>query len=89
MRWLHLLTQLGLGACLADDMGLGKTIQVLALLQTFNEQAKGSAGRTPSLAGRARFASGQLGGRSRARFTPRLKVVIAHPRSKPPTNWAP
>ena len=49
LRWLHLLTQLGLGACLADDMGLGKTIQVLALLQTLNEQAKGSAGRTPSL----------------------------------------
>ena len=32
MRWLHLLTGLGLGACLADDMGLGKTIQVLSLL---------------------------------------------------------
>ena len=30
--WLHLLSGLGLGACLADDMGLGKTIQVLALL---------------------------------------------------------
>ena len=32
VRWLYLLTQLGLGACLADDMGLGKTIQVLSLL---------------------------------------------------------
>ena len=32
VHWLHLLTGLGLGACLADDMGLGKTIQVLALL---------------------------------------------------------
>ncbi len=29
VAWLHLLTRLGLGACLADDMGLGKTIQVL------------------------------------------------------------
>ena len=29
VRWLYLLTQLGMGACLADDMGLGKTIQVL------------------------------------------------------------
>src|SRR5271165_7675742 len=28
-QWLHLLSGLGLGACLADDMGLGKTIQVL------------------------------------------------------------
>ncbi|MFW5698721.1 MAG: SNF2 helicase-associated domain-containing protein, partial [Planctomycetota bacterium] len=32
LRWLHLLSGLRLGACLADDMGLGKTIQVLALL---------------------------------------------------------
>jgi superfamily II DNA or RNA helicase len=32
VRWLHLLSSLGLGACLADDMGLGKTMQVLALL---------------------------------------------------------
>src|SRR3954471_8355272 len=32
VHWMHLLSGLGLGACLADDMGLGKTIQVLALL---------------------------------------------------------
>ena len=32
VRWLHLLSRLGLGACLADDMGLGKTVQTLALL---------------------------------------------------------
>src|SRR4030095_14291515 len=32
VQWLHLLSRLGLGACLADDMGLGKTMQVLALL---------------------------------------------------------
>jgi len=32
VQWLHLLTRLGLGACLADDMGLGKTIQVITLL---------------------------------------------------------
>ena len=32
VRWLYLLSRLGLGACLADDMGLGKTIQVLSLL---------------------------------------------------------
>ncbi len=78
LRWLYLLTQLGLGACLADDMGLGKTIQVLALLQTFNEQAKGSAGRTPSLlvAPASLLANWAL---EAARFTPRLKIVIAHP----------
>jgi len=78
LRWLYLLTQLGLGACLADDMGLGKTIQVLALLQTFNEQAKGSEGRTPSLlvAPASLLANWAL---EAARFTPRLRVVIAHP----------
>jgi SNF2 family DNA or RNA helicase len=32
VKWLWLLRQLGLGACLADDMGLGKTIQIIALL---------------------------------------------------------
>lgn len=32
VSWLWLLSQLGLGACLADDMGLGKTMQVIALL---------------------------------------------------------
>lgn len=37
--WLKLLTQLGLGACLADDMGLGKTIQVIALLLSLKENA--------------------------------------------------
>ena len=38
VRWLRLLTGLGLGACLADDMGLGKTIQVLALLLLLRKQ---------------------------------------------------
>jgi non-specific serine/threonine protein kinase len=38
VQWLYLLTQLGLGACLADDMGLGKTIQILALLLVLKKQ---------------------------------------------------
>ncbi|MEV1010667.1 DEAD/DEAH box helicase [Streptomyces sp. NPDC049881] len=29
--WLHRMTSLGLGACLADDMGLGKTITLITL----------------------------------------------------------
>ncbi len=32
VNWLWLLSELGLGACLADDMGLGKTMQVISLL---------------------------------------------------------
>ncbi len=31
LTWLHQMTSLGLGGCLADDMGLGKTITVIAL----------------------------------------------------------
>ncbi len=31
LTWLHHLTALGLGACLADDMGLGKTVTLIAL----------------------------------------------------------
>lgn len=44
--WLWLLSELGLGACLADDMGLGKTVQVLALLLM---QKKARRKGTPSL----------------------------------------
>ncbi|MFD9812247.1 SNF2-related protein [Streptomyces sp. NPDC059080] len=31
LGWLHQMTSLGLGCCLADDMGLGKTITLIAL----------------------------------------------------------
>ncbi|MFF9066496.1 DEAD/DEAH box helicase [Streptomyces sp. NPDC014891] len=31
LDWLHRMTSLGLGGCLADDMGLGKTVTVIAL----------------------------------------------------------
>ena len=34
-RWLNLMAELGLGACLADDMGLGKTVQVIAWLEHY------------------------------------------------------
>lgn len=37
ISWLHYLTQLGLGACLADDMGLGKTIQIIGLLLHYKQ----------------------------------------------------
>ncbi|KUJ69026.1 helicase SNF2 [Streptomyces albus subsp. albus] len=31
LNWLHRMTSLGLGCCLADDMGLGKTITLISL----------------------------------------------------------
>src|SRR6516164_4253303 len=79
VRWLYLLAQLGLGACLADDMGLGKTIQVLALLLVLRQQSNGPA---PSLLVApasllANWAS------ELERFAPSLKAVIAHPSEMP------
>ena len=49
VRWLHLLSSLGLGACLADDMGLGKTMQVLALLLVHRTHPTGSHSRRTNL----------------------------------------
>jgi non-specific serine/threonine protein kinase len=76
-RWMHLLSSLGLGACLADDMGLGKTIQVLSLLLV--EQAAGQ----PNLL----VAPASLLGNWAAeieKFAPGLKAVIVHPSAMPP-----
>lgn len=76
MRWLYLLTKLGLGACLADDMGLGKTVQVLSLLLVLRRQADGN--RQPNLLVApasllANWAS------ELERFAPSLRALIAHP----------
>ncbi|MGC2224902.1 MAG: DEAD/DEAH box helicase, partial [Methylocella sp.] len=78
VRWLYLLTQLDLGACLADDMGLGKTLQVLALLLVLGQRTKGAAETTPSLlvAPASLLANWAL---EAARFTPGLKILVAHP----------
>ncbi len=49
VSWLWLLSQLGLGACLADDMGLGKTVQVIALLLVLKRQPRAQGGPRLSL----------------------------------------
>jgi superfamily II DNA or RNA helicase len=75
VQWLHLLSGLGLGACLADDMGLGKTIQVLALLLT---QARKDRGRRPNLL----VAPASLLANWAAeieQFAPSLNAAIIHP----------
>ena len=80
VRWLYLLTKLGLGACLADDMGLGKTIQVLALLLVLKRQD--SARPQPSLL----VAPASLLANWAAeieRFAPGLKAIVAHPSALP------
>ncbi|MFE6974132.1 DEAD/DEAH box helicase [Streptomyces sp. NPDC057682] len=45
LNWLHTMTSLGLGGCLADDMGLGKTITLIAL-HLHRRTLEGAAGPT-------------------------------------------
>jgi hypothetical protein len=79
VRWLHLLSSLGLGACLADDMGLGKTMQVLGLLLVLR---RGGATPTPSvLVAPASLLANWAS--EIERFAPSLKMVIAHPSARP------
>ncbi len=81
VRWLYLLTKLGLGACLADDMGLGKTIQVLSLLLVLQRQAEGKAGTSLLVAPASLLANWAS---EIERFAPGLKALIAHPSVLPP-----
>jgi superfamily II DNA or RNA helicase len=77
VAWLRLVTQLGLGACLADDMGLGKTIQVLALLLC-RRHAGPAPQRAPSL---LVIPASLLGNwkNEAARFAPSLQLLCLHP----------
>ena len=61
-RWMHLLSGLGLGACLADDMGLGQD-DPGAVPAVGGAGARRQAPAEP--AGGARLAAGQLGGGDR------------------------
>ncbi|HUX38347.1 MAG TPA: DEAD/DEAH box helicase [Rectinemataceae bacterium] len=72
LRWLWLLSRLGLGACLADDMGLGKTIQVLALLLVEKRAAGKSAGKK-----RAKSEAGDDAAGGKAATSPSLLVLPA------------
>ncbi len=97
VRWLYLLTRLGLGACLADDMGLGKTIQVLALLLVLKREAQGMATasgaaaikvRSPDVAHKPSLliapASLLANWAAEAeRFAPSLRILVVHPSAMP------
>ncbi len=83
VRWLYLLTQLGLGACLADDMGLGKTIQVLSLLLVLKREQTGlsSPGNPSLLVAPASLLANWAA--EAERFAPSLRLLVAHPSSMP------
>ncbi len=83
VRWLYLLVQLGLGACLADDMGLGKTIQVLALLLVL--QQKESKRQSSLLVAPASLLANWAS--ELERFAPDLKALVAHPSVLPVAEW--
>ena len=76
VRWLYLLTKLGLGACLADDMGLGKTVQVLSLLLVLKNKANGQ-GQPNLLVAPASLLVNWAS--ELERFAPSLRALIAHP----------
>jgi SNF2 family DNA or RNA helicase len=80
VRWLYLLTKLGLGACLADDMGLGKTIQVLALLLLLKRES-GNKTKPSILIVPASLVANWAA--EIDKFAPGLKTLIVHPSAGP------
>lgn len=76
--WLKLLSELGLGACLADDMGLGKTIQILTLLLHQKRSQDANPLRPPSLLVVPASLIGNWK-READKFTPSLNLFLLHP----------
>ncbi len=84
VRWLYLLTRLGLGACLADDMGLGKTMQILSLLLVLKRENTTAKHLTLLVAPASLLANWQ---QESQRFAPGLKLMVAHPSAMPAEQW--
>ncbi len=85
VRWLHFLTRLGLGACLADDMGLGKTIQTIALLLQLKRESSSLPDQKKTLPSLLVAPASLLANWKNeiARFAPGLTACFAHPSETP------
>jgi superfamily II DNA or RNA helicase len=77
VQWLHLLSRLGIGACLADDMGLGKTIQVLSLLLLERRDNRGAVARPSLLVAPASLLANWSA--EIEKFAPELRTLVVHP----------
>lgn len=86
VKWLWLLTQLGLGACLADDMGLGKTIQVLTLMLMLKKQRQTDPKRPVLLVLPASLLANWKA--EIERFAPALRCLFVHPSQTGPADLA-
>ena len=84
VKWLWLLTRLGLGACLADDMGLGKTIQVLTLMLMLKKQRTADKTRPTLLVLPASLLANWKA--EIERFAPSLRCLFVHPSQTRPAD---
>ena len=85
VAWLGLLSEIGLGACLADDMGLGKTIQVLALLLCLQKKKSETKHKSLLIAPASLLANWLA---EAHKFAPSLKICIDHSAFKSSENSA-
>lgn len=76
VEWLHFLSSLGMGACLADDMGLGKTVQVLALLQRIQNESKKTQKPSLLIVPASLLSNWKI---EAAKFAPSLQLLLLHP----------
>ncbi len=74
IAWLSMLTESGMGACLADDMGLGKTVQVIAYLTI--RKTEGHTRRRTLLVCPMSIIGNWM--RELSRFAPSLRVYVHH-----------
>ncbi|WP_330242028.1 DEAD/DEAH box helicase [Streptomyces sp. NBC_00525] len=84
LNWLHTMTSLGLGGCLADDMGLGKTITLIAL-HLHRQTLEGGAGPTLVVCPTSLMGNWQ---REIEKFAPGTPVRRFHGASRGPADLA-